>query len=93
MNTSGYDTLLALSCQMLALAKQQDWESLAQVQEQRARLIAGLPPALASMTPAEQAAMRLSIQEIQGLDSEILAYVTPWREDVAKLLPRLSPSP
>ena len=93
MNTSGYDTVLALSSQMLALAKQQDWESLAQAQEQRARLIAGLPPALASMTPAEQAAMRLSIQEIQGLDSEILAYVTPWRDDVAKLLSRLSPSP
>ncbi|MBK6357475.1 MAG: flagellar protein FliT [Betaproteobacteria bacterium] len=93
MNTSGYDTVLALSSQMLELAKQQNWESLAQAQEQRARLIAGLPPALASMTPAEQAAMRLSIQEIQGLDSEILAYVTPWRDDVAKLLSRLSPSP
>lgn len=93
MSTVGYDTVLALSSQMLALAKQQDWESLAQAQEQRARLIAGLPPALASMTPAEQAAMRLSIQEIQGLDSEILAYVTPWRDDVAKLLSRLSPSP
>jgi len=85
--------VLALSSQMLELAKQQNWESLAQAQEQRARLIAGLPPALASMTPAEQAAMRLSIQEIQGLDSEILAYVTPWRDDVAKLLSRLSPSP
>lgn len=85
--------MLALSSQMLELAKQQNWESLAQAQEQRARLIAGLPPALASMTPAEQAATRLSIQEIQGLDSEILAYVTPWRDDVAKLLSRLSPSP
>ncbi|MDP2881471.1 MAG: flagellar protein FliT [Azonexus sp.] len=81
-------TLLELSRQMLELAKQQEWESLAKAQAQRATLIAGMSPG----NPAELAAMAPTFREIQSIDREILEYVTPWREDVAKLLARLAPS-
>lgn len=94
MNVAGYATLLDLSRQMLELAKQQAWEPLAIAQEQRATLIARLSLANhQAMTPAEQVSVAQTIREIQGLDREVLEYVTPWREDVAKLLSRLAPLP
>ncbi|MFZ2973786.1 MAG: flagellar protein FliT [Ferribacterium limneticum] len=93
MNVAGYTTLLELSRQMLELAKQQAWEPLTLAQEQRATLIARLSSASPAMTQAEQATIAQTIQEIQGLDREVLEYVTPWREDVAKLLSRLTPLP
>lgn len=93
MNVAGYTTLLELSRQMLELAKQQAWESLALAQEQRATLIARLGSANSAMAPAELATVAQTIREIQGLDREVLEYVTPWREDVAKLLSRLAPLP
>ncbi|NTV69451.1 MAG: flagellar protein FliT [Azonexaceae bacterium] len=91
MSVAGYTTLLELSRQMLEQAKQQAWEPLAMAQEQRATLIARLSLANQAMTPAEQASVAQIIREIQGLDREVMEYVTPWREDVAKLLSRLAP--
>lgn len=92
MNMAGYTTLLDLTRQMLELAKQQSWESLAQAQEQRTTLISGISAKNPALTPAELAAMAPTIREIQGLDRKILEHVIPWREDVAKLLTRLAPS-
>ncbi len=93
MNMAGYASLLKYSRQMLELAKQQAWEPLAEAQQQRATLIAGMRTQNPPLTAAEQTAAAQTIREIQNLDREILAYVTPWRDDVAKLLARLAPSP
>lgn len=76
---------------MLELAKQQQWEALAQAQGQRVKLISEPSPGSSASLPADPTSEAQAIREIQSLDSEILAYVTPWRADVAKLLSHLAP--
>jgi hypothetical protein len=88
---ASYTTLLELSRQMLEVAKRQEWESLAEVEAQRATLLAGisLRPGLSA---AESSAIATAIQQIQTYDREILEYVKPWQEHTATLLSRLAPS-
>lgn len=88
----GYPTLLKLTRQMLELAKQQEWEALAKAQEQRATLIADMSAASPSLTSAQLATIAPTLREIQSLDREIFEHLSPWHEDVAKLLARLTPS-
>jgi hypothetical protein len=92
MTTASYAALLELSRQMLEQAKRQEWESLPLTQEQRVSLIAGIVAKRPALTTSEIAALAPTIRKIQELDREILEYVTPWRDDVAKLLSRLAPS-
>ena len=81
---ASYTKLLMLSKQMRELAKQQQWESLATMEGERAALLANT--ALAS---AEISAIGACIRQIQECDRAILDYVTPWREHAEKLLSRL----
>lgn len=92
MATTSYTALLEISRQMLEMAKQQNWDALALAQEKRAALIAGMKTR-ATLSPAEIGVLAPTIKKIQDFDREILEYVAPWRDDVAKLLARLSPSP
>jgi len=92
MTSQRYASLLEISRQMLELAKQQEWEPLTQAQAQRATLIGALSTQQPAPTPAELASVAPAIREIQNLDRQILDLVNPWREDVAKLLTRLSPT-
>lgn len=91
MATASYTALLELSRQMLEQAKSQEWESLPLAQEQRVLLIAGITAKRPALTTSEIAELAPTIRKIQELDREILEYVTPWREDAAKLLARLAP--
>lgn len=87
-----YSTLLELSRQMLEQARQQEWESLAATEARRASLLAKLPARLPALSPTESAAIATAIRQIQDCDREILEYVTPWREQAATLLSRLTPA-
>lgn len=93
MTTASYAALLEISQHMLELAKRQEWEALTQAQEQRATLIAGISAGGTALAPMNIATLAPTIRQIQDIDREILEYVTPWREDAAKLLSNLSPSP
>jgi hypothetical protein len=87
-----YTTLLELSRQMLEQARQQEWESLAATEARRASLLAKLPARLPALSPTENTAVASAIRQIQDCDREILEYVTPWREQAATLLSRLTPA-
>lgn len=89
---ASYTKLLDLSRQMLELAQRQEWELLATAEAQRASLLAGIPAPHSGLSAAESAAIAATIRQIQSCDSEILEYVTPWREHAATLLSRLAPS-
>lgn len=84
-----FQSALELSVQMTALARQQAWEQLADLQRQRAELLA-LPTtdqapssAIAAQSIAE------IIRQIQTCDEEIRTYVLPWMKDAAVLLQHL----
>lgn len=87
-----YAALLELSQQMQVLARNEDWELLAQVEAQRAAMLASLPVALPTLSSTECLAIADCIRQIQACNNEILEYVTPWREQTAKLLSRLATS-
>ncbi|WP_265948201.1 flagellar protein FliT [Dechloromonas sp. A34] len=89
---ASYTTLLELSQRMLEQARQQEWESLAATEALRASLLAKLPARLPALSPADSTAVATAIRQIQACDREILEYVTPWREQAATLLSRLTPA-
>lgn len=89
---ASYTTLLELSRQMLEQARQQEWESLAATEAQRAALLSKLPARIPALSPADSTAIATAIRQIQACDHEILEYVTPWREQAATLLSRLAPA-
>ena len=90
---AGYTQLLALSRQMLALAKSQEWEALAQIEAQRAELLASLPRLSAGRGQSVIGEIANTIRQIQEIDREVLDYVMPWREHAAVLLSRLESPP
>lgn len=90
---AGYAKLLALSQCMLTLAKNQEWEKLAQTAEERAQLLPSLVRQPANTGTAETREVAEAIQQIQVIDQEVLDYVRPWREHAAMLLTRLESPP
>lgn len=87
-----YETLLKLSAQMAKVARDQDWDSLSRLQDERTNLMAGLPNKLPPMSPADTERVRQAIQQIQAHDVSVMEYVTPWREQVGQLISKLTPS-
>jgi hypothetical protein len=86
---ASYTKLLMLSKQMLELAKQQQWESLATMESERAVLLSTIPSTYTALAATEISAIGACIRQIQDCDRVILDYVTPWREHAEKLLSRL----
>jgi len=86
---ASYTKLLMLSKQMRELAKQQQWESLATMEGERAALLAATSTINTALASAEISAIGACIRQIQECDRAILDYVTPWREHAEKLLSRL----
>lgn len=90
---ASYTKLLALTKQMLELAKHQEWECLALLEAERASLLAGISTKHEAQASAETDAIANLIREIQDCDKAILDYVVPWQEHAATLLSRLDPTP
>src|SRR5574343_1200886 len=86
---AGYAELLALSQNMLALAKKQEWDALAEAETIRAQMLPGLPRQPASLGPIVSREIADILRQIQAIDQEVLDYVMPWREHAAALLSRL----
>lgn len=85
---AGYIRLLELSEQMLMLAKSGQWEALTACEAERARQIAALPARAGSqLSPQQAAALRELLLRVQAVNTEVMEYVTPWREQVARWLP------
>lgn len=87
-----YETLLKYSAQMAKVAKDQDWDALGRLQEERASLLASLPARLPPLSPVDSEQIRIAIQQIQAHDATVLEYVLPWREQVGQLISKLTPS-
>lgn len=85
-----YRSLLELSQEMLALARQQDWDALPAAERRRAALLASIPAQLPARHAPEAAAIGGLIRQIQACDREILEHVQPWMADAGKLLERLT---
>jgi len=91
---ASYETLLGLSQEMEALARQQAWDALTQLETQRAALLAALPATPLTALPIDrQRAIAAKIRQIQTCDKAVLEYVLPWQEHVGKLLARLAAKP
>lgn len=86
---AGYAELLALSRNMLILAKNQEWEALAEAEAKRAQILPGLPRQSVSLGQAVAREIADTIRQVQAIDQDILDYVMPWREHAAALLSRL----
>jgi len=84
-----FQSALELSVQMTSLARQQAWEQLADLQRQRAELLAA--PTTEQAPSSQIAAQSIAeiIRQIQTCDEEIRAYVLPWMKDAAVLLQHL----
>jgi hypothetical protein len=86
-----YQSLLKLSQEMALQATQQCWDKLAELEAQRAVLIASLPPRLNGLPDVDQRAIALIIKQTLRCDETIQEYLVPWREHVSTLLSRLQP--
>ena len=84
-----YAELLVLTQNMLTLAKNQEWEALAEAETKRAQMLPGLPRQPASLGPIVSREIADTLRQIQAIDQEALDYVMPWREHAAALLSRL----
>lgn len=87
---ASYAKLLELSRQMQLAARAQDWERLSRNEAERGRLIATLPAQPAYRSTSEAAAIGACLREIQDCDRQVLDYVLPWREQVGRLLGKLT---
>jgi hypothetical protein len=88
-----YRSLLELSQEMLALAKEQAWDALLTAERRRAAHLASIPAHLPSRNTPEATAIGDLIRQIQTCDREVLEYVQPWMADAGKLLARLAAKP
>ena len=86
-----YQSLLALSERMVGFAREQDWDALVAMEEERGALMNTLPAQLPAL-PAEQAkSIALAIERILECNTIIHEHVAPWREQVSILLAAFSP--
>lgn len=85
-----FRNVLALSEEMVKLARDQDWDALTVKERQRAAMLATLPVTLPANT-SDSAALAELIKQIQACDSEVREYVEPWMEHTQGLLAGLSP--
>lgn len=84
-----FSNALALSEEMAALARQQDWDGLVAIERRRTTLLATLPAPL-PVNVGDAAAIAELIKKIQACDSEVREFVEPWMEHTKGLLARLS---
>jgi len=82
---------LAISGEMVKLARDQDWDALSAKERQRAAVLAALPTAFPGNT-SDSAALAELIKQIQACDSEVREFVEPWMAHTKALLARLSPN-
>lgn len=87
-----YQALLQLSSLMADAAECQEWDSLNQLQQQRAAIVAALPQQLPPSAAADATAVRDIILQIQAHDATVLEHAAATREQVGKLLVSLSPA-
>ena len=88
---ASYETLLGLSQEMEALAREQAWDALTQLETQRTALLAALPAtSLATLSLSKQRAIAAKIRQIQACDQEVLEYLLPSQAHIGKLLTRLA---
>lgn len=86
-----FSNALALSEEMAALARQQDWDGLVAIERRRTTLLATLPVPLRA-NAGDAPALAELIKKIQACDSEVREFVEPWMEHTKGLLARLSRS-
>jgi len=84
-----FQRALELSVQMTSLAREQSWEQLADLQRQRAELLAAPNPDQPPLSATSARSIAEIIRQIQTCDEEIRAYVLPWMKDAAVLLQHL----
>lgn len=77
---------LALSREMLKMAKQQDATALQALEAKRSALLGALPVTWPHPLPAEAALLRRQIEEILAIDTEALDLLLPWRDQMKTLL-------
>lgn len=82
-----YQKLLQLSQQMPALARHEQWDAVAALEDERARLIENLPADTAAHTTSQQQALiRRTLLEIQACDAQVREYLLPCHALIGKLL-------
>ena len=88
-----YPKILAISQQMAAFAKAENWDALVASERERAALIEQLPNPTSTLAANEARQLAGMINEIMAQDAAVSEHVAPWLEHVAKLLPALAPKP
>ena len=88
-----YPKILAISQQMAAFAKAENWDALVASERERAALIEQLPNPASTLANNEARQVAGMINEIMAQDAAVREHVAPWLEHVAKLLPALAPKP
>jgi hypothetical protein len=81
-----YTKATALTRCMRDAARQQDWDQLAIVGEERDGILATLPEALPPMSVAESSQLRPLIEEILACHTEINEHAGPWLDHTRTLL-------
>ena len=88
-----YPKILAISQQMAAFAKAENWDALVASERERAALIEQLPNPASTLATNEARQVARMINEIMAQEAAVREHVAPWLEHVAKLLPALAPKP
>ncbi|MBS1197799.1 MAG: Flagellar protein FliT [Proteobacteria bacterium] len=86
-----YQSLLSLSERMVEMAREQDWDNLVALENERTVLSAKLPPSLATLQPNETPAIADAIKRILECNGVIQEHVEPWMAQVSTLLAAFSP--
>jgi flagellar protein FliT len=73
-----YETVAGLTKQMLLAAKQQDWDSLTELEAHCAKLVASLKLTESNLPSDIRARKLASIKSILADDREIRNIVSPW---------------
>lgn len=88
-----YPKILAISQQMAAFAKAENWDALVASERERAALIEQLPTPASTLAANEARQLAGMISEVMAQDATVREHVAPWLEHVANLLPALAPKP
>jgi len=86
-----YRAIRELSRQMAALAHDERWDAIIELQAQREKQIAALN-ASGQSSAEDSAQIRALICEIQGCDERVRSYLHPKHQQLATLTSKLSPT-
>jgi flagellar protein FliT len=85
-----YETVAGLTKQMLFAAKQQDWDSLTELEANCAQLVASLKLTESTLPSDIRARKLASIKSILADDREIRNIVSPWMLKLNSLMGNLN---